>query len=147
MSDLELTPNCIYNPLSTVILRSVLKTNLNASNNNMCNLCLIWKQPSLFFFIKNEPSEQTNPTIQSLKKGKFAYSKGFVGSSCIAGATEGISKYFFIPLLKIYIAKLNCPLRVSVKKKSSWCNIKGNNISCNSDLEKINLTVGLLKLG
>lgn len=120
MSDLELTPNCAYNSLSTVILRSVLKTNLNASNNNICNLCLIWKQPSLFFFIKNEPSEQTKPTIQSLKKDKLAYSKGLVGSSCITGATEGISVYFFISLLIIYIAKLNCALRVLVKKKSPW---------------------------
>ena len=101
MSDLELTPNCAYNSLSTVILRLVSKINLNASNNNRCNLCLIWKQPSLFFFIKNEPSEQTNPTIQSLKKDKFAYSKALDGSVCVTGATGGNFEYFFISLLKI----------------------------------------------
>lgn len=92
MSDIELTLNCAYNSLSTVILRLVSKTNLNASNNSKCSLCLIWKQPSLFFFIKNDPSEQANPTIQLLKKDKFAYSKALVGSFCVTGATEGNSE-------------------------------------------------------
>ena len=68
---------------------------MNASNNNRCNLCLIWKQPSRLVLIKNEPSATTNPTIQSLKKGKFAYSKALIGSSCVIGATEGNSEYSF----------------------------------------------------
>lgn len=92
MSVLELTPNCEYNSLSTVILRLVSKTNLKASNNNVCNLCLIWKQPSWFFFIKKEPSAQANPTSQSLKKCKFAYPKALVGSSCISDTAEGNSE-------------------------------------------------------
>ncbi len=92
MSDLELTPNCEYNSLSIVILRLVLKTILKASNNNGCSLCLIWKQPSRFFFIKNEPSAQANPTIQSLKKCKFAYSKALVGSSCVSNTNGGNSE-------------------------------------------------------
>lgn len=117
MSDLEDTPNCVYS-LSTVILRLVLKTNLNASNNNGCNFCLSWKQPSLFTFIKKEPSLHVNPTIQSLKKGKFAYSKALVGSLNVTGATFGNSEYIFKLFLKICIAIKYCALRLFVKKKN-----------------------------
>ena len=68
MSFFEETENCIYLSISVVNLRSVLNSNLKASNKFISILCFNWKQPSLFLFIKKEPSATVNPTIQLKKK-------------------------------------------------------------------------------
>ena len=85
MSFLELKENWIYLFFSNKIFRLVLNNNLKASNNWRCILCFNWKQASLLFLIKKEPSAFVNPTNQLLKKGKLRYPEAVLGNSKVVG--------------------------------------------------------------
>lgn len=86
-------------------------------NNSVCNLCFNWKQASLLFLTKKEPSAKVNPTTQSLKKDKLTQPAASRGSLNNTGGNLGRAEYILTSSLKICIAILNWDLRVSLKKK------------------------------